>query len=82
MREKVFHSLFASLEWRVIAFIITNIFFWITTDSFWTATGLALILQSILFIAHTTWFFLRHELGLHGFWGVDRGVAQKRQRTL
>ncbi|MFQ5540703.1 MAG: hypothetical protein ACE5F4_00400 [Candidatus Paceibacteria bacterium] len=68
MREKVIHSIFASFEWRVIAFIITNIFFWVTTGSFWTATGLALILQSILFVAHTLWFFLRHEVGVHWMW--------------
>lgn len=64
MREKIIHSLYASLEWRVIAFIITNAFFWFTTGSFWKAAGLALVLQSILFVVHMLWYFLRHELGL------------------
>jgi len=64
MREKVLHSLFVSVEWRVIAFVITNIFFWVTTGSFWAAAGLALVLQAILFFVHTLWFFLRHELGI------------------
>lgn len=64
MREKIIHSLYASLEWRIIAFVVTNVFLWSTTGSFWKAAGLALILQSILFVAHTLWYFLRHELDL------------------
>lgn len=69
MREKILHSLLVSLEWRIIAFFITNIFFWFNTGSFWVATGLAFLLQTILFIAYTLWFFLRHEIGVHGWWG-------------
>jgi len=68
MRSKILHSLYASLEWRIIAFVITNIFFWFTTESFWHATGLALALQTILFIVHTIWFFLRQELDGHDLW--------------
>lgn len=68
MREKILHSLLVSLEWRVYALIITNIFLWVTTGSFWVATGLAFLLQAILFVAYTVWFFLRHELDVHGLW--------------
>jgi len=62
MIDKFFHSFYASLEWRFFAFIITNVFLWITTGSFWTATGLALVLQIILFFFHTLWYFWREEL--------------------
>lgn len=64
MREKIIHSLYASLEWRAIAFIITNIFFYFTTNSFWKAAGLALILQLVLFLSQTLWHFIRYEHGL------------------
>lgn len=63
MREKLLHSLYASLEWRVIAFVITNLFFWATTSSFWKATGLAFLLQLILWAAHLSWHFVRQEDG-------------------
>lgn len=64
MREKFLHSLYASLEWRLVAYVITNAFLWLTTGSFWKAAGLALILQAILFVAYTLWYFVRHEHGL------------------
>lgn len=64
MREKIVHSFFVSLEWRVFAFAITNIFFWITTGDFWKATGYALLLQAVLFLAYMLWYFLRQELHL------------------
>ena len=60
------HTLLVSLEWRLIAFFITNIFLWVTTGSFWTATGLAFALQLILFVSYTVWHFFRCEL----HWGV------------
>ena len=72
MRRKLLHSVYASLEWRAIAYVITNIFLWITTGSFWAATGLALILQVILLFSHTLWYFWRRELQLPLFphlWG-------------
>jgi hypothetical protein len=62
MGAKFFRSVCVSLEWRVIAFFITNIFFWFTTHSFWQATSLALFLQAILFISYLGWHFWRHEL--------------------
>ncbi len=64
MREKLLHSLYASLEWRVIALVITNLFFWATTHSFWKATGLAFLLQAILWVAYLIWHFIRQEHGL------------------
>ncbi|MEK7613397.1 MAG: hypothetical protein AAB439_00795 [Patescibacteria group bacterium] len=64
MREKFFNSLYASLEWRFFAFVITNLFLWTTSHSFWKAAGLALALQIILFVAYTFWHFVRHEHGL------------------
>jgi hypothetical protein len=62
MKGRVMRSVMVSLEWRVFAFIITNIFLWITTGEFWTAAGLALTLQIILFVAYVIWHFLRNEL--------------------
>ncbi len=64
MRKRFVRSLLASLEWRLFAFIITNIFFWVTTGHFWKAAGLALILQLILFTAYVVWHFFRAELGV------------------
>ncbi len=63
MQQKFLHALYASLEWRAIAFVITNIFFWFTTESWWQATGLALLLQGILFVVYTLWHFARFEEG-------------------
>jgi hypothetical protein len=51
-----------SLEWRFFAFVITNIFLWVTTGEFWKAAGLALALQIILFVAYVIWHFFRNEL--------------------
>lgn len=62
MASRFLHSLYASIEWRIIAFLITNVFFWITTGSLVKATGLALALHLILFVAHTFWYFVHHEL--------------------
>jgi hypothetical protein len=59
MKQRLYHSVAASFEWRVIAFIITEAFFLMTTGEFWQATILALSLQAILFLAHFTWFFVR-----------------------
>ena len=67
MREKLIHSFYASLEWRAIAFVVTNLFFWVQTGSLAKATGLALLLQIILFTIQILWHFVRYE---HGFEGV------------
>ena len=64
MRRQFVHSLLVSIEWRAIAFVITNIFFWVTTGEFWKAAGLALILQLILFVAYVIWHLLRNEMHL------------------
>lgn len=77
MREKFVHSLMVSLEWRVIAFVITGIFLWITTGHLLTATGLALVLQIILFIAYVLWYFLRQELKLPLFPGFSKIIRGK-----
>ncbi|HCM43610.1 TPA: hypothetical protein DIS55_01500 [Candidatus Kaiserbacteria bacterium] len=63
MRNRVVRSFLVSLEWRAIAFVITNVFFWITTGHFWKAAGLALLLQLILFVAYLIWHLCRNELG-------------------
>jgi hypothetical protein len=62
MREKIVRTFMKSLEWRVIALVVTNIFFWITTRHFWTAAGLAFLLQVILFACYLVWHFMRVEL--------------------
>ncbi len=61
MLKHIWHSILFSLEWRAIAFVITNLFFWFTTEEFWKATAMALTLQAILFIAHVVWFYFREE---------------------
>jgi hypothetical protein len=61
MKQRLLHSATMSLEWRVIAFIITEIFFLMTTGEIWQATILALELQLILLVAHFAWFFVRES---------------------
>lgn len=77
MREKIVHSFLVSLEWRAIAFFITGTFLWITTGHFWTATGMALALQVILFFAYVLWYFFRHELKTPLFPGLSRKVEEE-----
>lgn len=62
MKERMLRSLLVSLEWRVFAFIITNVFLWVTTGEFWKAAGLALTLQIILFAAYVIWHYFRNEM--------------------
>ncbi len=59
MKQRLLKSVMASLEWRLIAFAITEVFFIATTGHVWQATMLALSLQAILFIGHFAWFFAR-----------------------
>jgi len=80
MRKKLLHSLQASIEWRLVAFVITNIFFWITTGEFWQAAGLALTLQVILFVAYVTWHFFRNELHTSLFPSFIIGHPKKTHR--
>lgn len=61
-----------SIEWRVIAFFVTEIFLWTTTGHFWQATVLTFILQLILFFVYTFWYFFRHELHMPLFPGLAR----------
>jgi len=62
MKDRIVRSLMVSLEWRVVAFVITNAFLWITTGHFWTAVGWAFLLQLILFVAYIIWHYFRNEL--------------------
>ncbi len=67
MREHFIASFKVSLEWRIIAFVITNLYLWITTGSFWEATATALVLQAILFVVHFVWVLWRYgKYGLSG----------------
>lgn len=79
MTSKIVNSFLVSLEWRVIAFFITEIFLWITTGHFWAATGLALLLQAILFVAYTTWYFFRQELRMPLFPGIMRKTEDSQE---
>jgi len=76
MRTKVINSFLVSIEWRVIAFVITNIFLWVSTGDFWKATGLALVLQLVLFIVYVAWHFYRHELQ-KSFFAPSRALAPR-----
>lgn len=59
MKERLIKAFEVSLEWRVIAFIVTGAFLWITTGEFWHATITALCLQAILFFVYFGWYFVR-----------------------
>ena len=61
MKERLIKSAAVSLEWRAIAFVITELFFWATTGELWKATALALALQAILFVVHFVWFYFRES---------------------
>ena len=77
MRRRIIHSLLVSLEWRFFAFIITNIFFWVTTGEFWKAAGLALALQLILFVSYVLWHLLRNEMNVPLFPSTGTGRLRK-----
>lgn len=59
MKQRLMKSLMVSLEWRVIAFLITNFFLYMVTGEFWQATAMAFVLQLVLFVAHFGWYFVR-----------------------
>jgi hypothetical protein len=61
MKERLIKSAAVSLEWRGIAFVITELFFWATTGELWKATTLAIALQAILFVVHFVWFYFRES---------------------
>lgn len=61
MKERLIKSATVSLEWRGIAFVITELFFWATTGELWKATALALELQLILLAAHFAWYYMRES---------------------
>jgi hypothetical protein len=61
MKQRIVRSFVSSIEWRLIAFVITNLFLWFTSGEFWQATILALELQVILLVASFFWFLFRHE---------------------
>ncbi len=61
MKQRLLHSLYASVEWRIVAFLITNAFLWLATGEFVRSTLLAIELHLILLVAHFVWFFLRQE---------------------
>ena len=77
MRRRIIHSLLVSLEWRFFAFIITNIFFWVTTGEFWKAAGLALALQLILFVSYVLWHLFRNEMTVPLFPSTGIGRLRK-----
>lgn len=77
MRERIVRSFLVSLEWRFFAFIITNIFFWVTTGEFWKAAGLAFTLQLILFLSQVIWHLLRNEYHVPLF---PQRMARRRSR--
>ena len=61
MKERLMKSLAVSVEWRIIAFLITNVFLWLATGAFWQSTIMALSLQAVLFFAHFGWYFIRES---------------------
>lgn len=61
MKQRLLHSLYVSIEWRIVAFLITNAFLYLATGKFFESTMMALGLQAILFLAHFIWYFARQE---------------------
>lgn len=59
VKERLLKTAAVSVEWRIIAFIVTELFFWYTTGELWQATLYAIALQLILFLVHFGWYFLR-----------------------
>lgn len=58
-RKKFLHSLAASIEWRLFAFLITGAFLWVTVGNFLKAAQTALALQVLLLAGHATWLYFR-----------------------
>ena len=81
MTTKIAHSFLVSLEWRIIAFFITEVFLWATTGHFWQATVLALLLQLILFVAYTFWYFFRQELHMPLLPGIARKQIEIKEKS-
>ena len=61
MKERLLKSVAVSLEYRVFAFVVTELFLWATTGQFWQATILAFELQILLLIAHFSWYYIRES---------------------
>ena len=64
----VLEALRKSAEWRIIASVITFVYFLVTTGELWHATVHALVLQGILTAVQVPWFILRgskHENTKH-----------------
>lgn len=61
MREKIFHSIMFSLEWRLYAYIITILFLWASTGQLAFAAVQALGLQIVLLIGNATWYYFRQD---------------------
>jgi hypothetical protein len=61
MKQRLIKSAMVSLEWRAVAFLITELFFWATSGEFWHATLLALTLQVILLVTHFGWYYVRES---------------------
>lgn len=61
MKQRLLNAVYVSIEWRIIAFVITNVFLWIATGEFLQATVLALELHLVLLVTHFAWYFTRQE---------------------
>jgi len=81
MANKIVHSFMVSIEWRLIAFFITEVFLWATTGHFWKATVLAFALQVILFFSYTIWYFFRQELRMPLFPGIARKQIEIKEQS-
>lgn len=69
-RKKILHSIAASIEWRIFAFLITGIFLWTTVGDFWKAAQTAFVLQLILLVCHCTWLYFRS-----GYVPLEQGLS-------
>lgn len=59
MKQRLIKSALVSLEWRAVAFVITELFFIATSGEIWHATLMAVGLQLILLVTHFGWYFVR-----------------------
>lgn len=61
MKKRLLHSILLSLEWRVIAFVITGLFLFAVTGELWQATLLSFGVHVFLLVGHSIWLVVREE---------------------
>jgi hypothetical protein len=61
MKKRLLRSFLFSIEWRIIAFVITGVFLWVVTGELFQATMLSLGVHALLLVGHSIWLMVREE---------------------